>query len=84
MGINLPRGEACVNVLDGSARWKQIADKIPMPGFLAHACARILERLVLKASGGEANGAAKLKQALSIGGDQVGHRATFPRVAVQP
>ena len=68
----------------GSARWKQIADQIPMPGFLAHASTGILERLVLEAGSGKANGAAKVKQALSIGGDQVGHGATFPRVAVQP
>lgn len=55
-----------------------------MPRITPHAGPRILERFVLEASGGQPNGAAIFDKALSIGGDQMRHRAPFPKVAVQP
>lgn len=58
MGINLPRGEARVNVRAGSARWNQLADQVPMPRFLTYSRTRVLQGLVLEARSGKANGAA--------------------------
>lgn len=84
MGINLSQREACVNVRIGSARWKQIANEIPMPRVPVRAGAGILEGLELEATEGETNGATVVHQALSIGRNQVRHGATLPYVSVQP
>lgn len=67
-----------------SARGEEIAHEIPMPSLPRHACARILEGLMLKVRGGEPGGAAKCQQAISVGRNKVRHRATLPCVSVQP
>jgi hypothetical protein len=86
--MNLSRRESPVNVrvytCQGSAPGKQIADEIPMPRVAADAAAWILERFVLETGSWETYSAAVIDQALAIGGDEVGHGAPLPHVAVEP
>jgi hypothetical protein len=67
-----------------SARWKEIANEIPVPRFATLARAWILERFVLQASKGKTHRASIFDQALAIGGDQVRHGATLPDMAMEP
>ena len=55
-----------------------------MPRLSPTARARILERLVLKALGGEPGLSSVLEQQFAIGGDEVRHFASLPHVPMKP
>jgi hypothetical protein len=55
-----------------------------MPRITSDSRAWVFERFVLKAGDRKTNGAAVLDQALTVGGDEVSHRAAFPDMAVKP
>jgi hypothetical protein len=55
-----------------------------MPCVAADAGARILEWLVLQASGGEPHGAPVLEEELAVRGNEMRHPLAPPDVAVQP
>ena len=61
-----------------------IADEIPMPRRSAYARAWILERFVLKVGCRQADAAAVLEQALTVGRHQVRHWTTLPHGPLQP
>lgn len=55
-----------------------------MPGFATFVATWVLERMVLQALGWDADARAPRQQSLTVRGDEVGHRAAHPDVAVQP
>lgn len=69
---------------ESSSGREVIADEIPMPRRSAYARAWILERFVLKVGCRQADAAAVLEQALTVGRHQVRHWTTLPHVPVQP
>jgi hypothetical protein len=64
--------------------WQPLPGEIPMPGVGSDTCARILERLELKAGFWQADRTSVFQEALPVGRYEVRHPAPLPHVPVQP
>ena len=64
---------------------RQVApEEIPVPCIPPNSGSRVLQRLELEPFSGESDLMAILEKAHAISGDEMGHRRSFPDVAMQP